>query len=472
MSRTNAITNAAQYFDSGAFLDDVQRRVGYRTESQGAESSTLHAYLCEEVTPSLAKLGFASQILENPVRSTAGPFLIAHRIEDPGLPTVLMYGHGDVVNGYESQWRDGLSPWAVTVEDDRWYGRGTADNKGQHTVNIAALASVLKARNGRLGFNVRILMEMGEEVGSPGLAEICRSLKEELHADLFLASDGPRLTADRPTVFLGSRGIVNFELSVKLRQSGFHSGNWGGLLRNPAITLAAAIACLVDGHGAISVPGLRPDGLPLPVREALSTIKVGGGADDPAIDREWGEPGLSPEERVFGWNSLEVLAIKAGNPEKPVNAIPPSAIAYCQLRFVVGTDWTKLAQHVRGHLDACGFAMVEVEVARGAPATRLSPDNPWVKWAVDSIERTSGKSVAILPNLGGTLPNEIFSDILGLPTIWVPHSYPGCSQHAPNEHLLASVAKEGLQIMAGLFWDLGEGGIPTANSSAVAQEQF
>ncbi|MFB3150201.1 MAG: M20 peptidase family dipeptidase, partial [Alphaproteobacteria bacterium] len=93
-------------------------------------------------------------------------------------------------------------------------------------------------------------------------------------------------------------------------------------------------------------------------------------------------------------------------------------------------------------------------------ATRLDPDHPWARWAVASITRTTGKPTAALPNTGGSLPNDIFADVLGLPTVWVPHSYLACSQHAPNEHLLAPVARQALRIMAGLFWDLGEPGTP------------
>ena len=81
-------------------------------------------------------------------------------------------------------------------------------------------------------------------------------------------------------------------------------------------------------------------------------------------------------------------------------------------------------------------------------------------WAAASIERTTGHAPTILPNLGGSLPNDIFVDVLGLKTIWVPHSYAGCSQHAPNEHLLAPIAREGLGLMAGLFWDLGDPDTP------------
>ena len=89
-------------------------------------------------------------------------------------------------------------------------------------------------------------------------------------------------------------------------------------------------------------------------------------------------------------------------------------------------------------------------------ATRTDPENPWVKWASRSIDSTLGEAPAILPNLGGSLPNDVFTDILGLPTVWVPHSYSACSQHAPNEHVLLPIVREGLEMMAGLFWDLGE----------------
>jgi len=162
---------------------------------------------------------------------------------------------------------------------------------------------------------------------------------------------------------------------------------------------------------------------------------------------------------VFGWCSFEVLAFRTGNPDRPVNAIPPNARAHCQLRYVVGIDPGDIVPALRRHLERGGFPMVEVEPARDGffAATRLDPDHPWVRWAVESIARTAGVRPAILPNLGGSLPNDIFADILGLPTIWVPHSYAACSQHAPNEHMLAPIARDALRLMAGLFWDLGEG---------------
>ena len=457
MSRENAIARAQLYFDDGAFQDDLTRRVAIPSTSQDpAYVGALRDYLENELVGSLEALGFSCSIVENSV-ADAGPFLIAERIEDPAALTVLTYGHGDTVRGQDDAWRDGLEPWRVVLEDGRFYGRGTADNKGQHTINLGALAALL-AERGKLGFNLRVLIETGEEKGSPGLRYICNREKDNrLKADLFIASDGPRLTADRPTIFLGARGVKSIDLAVSLRDGAHHSGNWGGLLANPGIILAHALATITDARGTIQVPEWRPP-LPETVRVALASIEIESSAHGPAIDPDWGEPGLTPSQRVFGWNSFEILAFTTGRPDAPVNAIPADARAHCQLRYVVGTDAAEIVPALRHHLDKAGFPMVEVaNPPRGdLGASRIDPDDPWVKWSIASIARTTGRAPAVLPNLGGSLPNDIFSVDMGLRTIWVPHSYAACSQHAPDEHMLASVAREGLEIMAGLFWDLGE----------------
>jgi len=155
--------------------------------------------------------------------------------------------------------------------------------------------------------------------------------------------------------------------------------------------------------------------------------------------------------------------MSCGNPQAPVNAIPASAWARCQLRFVVGVDQEDILPALRRHLVTSGLDMVQVTPSPHDgvfPATRLDPEDPWARWAQASIARTTQKSPAILPNFAGSLPNDIFSEILELPTVWVPHSYPACSQHAPNEHLPVAIAREGLAMMAGLYWDLAEPGVP------------
>jgi acetylornithine deacetylase/succinyl-diaminopimelate desuccinylase-like protein len=459
MSRNQAIARAQAYFDDGGFLADLARRVAIPSSSQEPErAGALQAYLAEEMAPVLGRLGFACRILDNP---RGPPVLIAERSENPAYPTALVYGHGDTIRGLDGEWRSGLSPWRVTVEGERIYGRGSADNKGQHSVNIGALEAVI-AERGELGFNCKFLIEMGEEVGSAGLRELCARHRGDLFkADILIGSDGPRIAPGEPTIFLGARGTYLIDLFVNLREGAHHSGNWGGIIANPAIVLAQALATITDARGALRVPEWRPT-LPQSVREALAGIAVDGGDDGPKVDPDWGEPGLTPAERVFGWNSFEILAFTAGTPERPVNAIPGTARAHCQLRYVVGTDPEAIIPALRRHLDRHGFRAVELRPGRGSffQASRVDPADPWVTWAKDSLKRTAGRAPTVLPNLGGSLPNDIFADVLGLKTIWVPHSYAGCSQHAPNEHLLAPIAREGLGLMAGLFWDLGDASTP------------
>ena len=455
MTRAHAVAAARRAFDDGGFAALLARRVAIRSESQDpASAAQLRAYVADELAPSLARLGFVCRVLDTHVAG-GGPILIATRVEEAAATTVLGYGHGDVIRGQDARWRAG-SPWLLRRDGDRLYGRGTADNKGQHTINEVALAAVLAAR-GRLGFNVKWLLETGEETGSPGLRELCVQERAALAADVLIASDGPRVAPERPTVFLGSRGARNFDVTVDLRPGAHHSGNWGGLIANPAIVLAHALASITGPRGEIRVPEWRPDSLTASVKRALADVSVNGGADGPVVDAQWGEPDLTPAERVYGWNSFEVLACTAGNPEHPVTAIPGRASAHCQLRFVVGTDPGDIVPALRRHLARAGFAQVTVTPAREGifAATRLDPEHPWVTRVTTSLEQTCGKPVAVLPNLGGSLPNDVFADVLGLPTVWIPHSYAGCSQHAPDEHLLAPVAREALGLMAGLWWDLG-----------------
>jgi acetylornithine deacetylase/succinyl-diaminopimelate desuccinylase-like protein len=455
VTRSLALEYASDYFDSGAFLADLTRRVAFQTESGLPDRRPdLTAYLEREMLPVASRLGATARVLDNP--GDGGPLLIARRHEGDDLLTVLTYGHADVVAAEPRRWRAGLDPWRVTVEHDRWYGRGTADNKGQHTINLAALEQVLRARGGRLGFNLVILIETSEESGSPGLSEFCARHRDELAANLLIASDGPRVAAGQPTVFLGSRGSAGFTVRVALRDRSYHSGNWGGLLRNPATVLAAAIACLVDSRGRILVPALRTPPIPDAVKNALTTIPVGGEPGDPEIDQDWGEPGLTPAERAIAGNALEVLSMAAGNPDTPVNAIPGSAHAHCQLRFVAGTDVTGMTAALRAHLDQHGFGMVTIAPGHVMNASRTDPAHPWVQFALASLERTERTRPALLPNLGGSLPNDVFTGQLALPTIWIPHSYPACAQHAPDEHLLAPLARQALRLMTGLFWDIGD----------------
>ena len=466
MPRDVAIAAAQGTLDSGEFETELARLVAEPTESQRPEGLPhCRRYLTDFMAPRFEAMGFSVRLFDNPAPG-AGPVLLATRIEGADLPTVLGYGHGDVVRGMEGRWTKGAGPWVTAREGERLYGRGTADNKGQHLIDMTALRAVLDTR-GRLGFNAKFMIETGEETGSRGLGEIISANREAFSADVMIGSDGPRVRPERPTVSLGCRGAVNFDLVVRLREGGHHSGNWGGALADPAAILAHALATVVGPTGRIEVPEWRPAPPSNLVRSLLADVTLDPGPEGPVPDPDWGEPGLSPAENVHAFNSFAVLAMAAGDMANPVNAIQPEARAHCQLRFIAGTDVEGILPALRRHLDARGFERVEIAAPSGGndggfAASRTEPDHPWAVRVRESLARTAGAPPAVIPQMGGSICNEIFTELLGIPAIWLPHSYSACSQHAPDEHVLMPLCREALGLMAGLYWDLGEGGAAAA----------
>lgn len=454
--RSTVTDGAAALAQDGRFLEILRGRIAVPTESQNADRlPDLYRYLTDQIAPALEPLGFTCRILDNPVEG-GGPFLIAQRIEDPALPTVLGYGHGDVVRGIPEQWRDGLDPWRVTVEGERWYGRGSADNKGQHSIWIAALETVLKAR-GRLGFNAKFVIETSEEIGSVGLDLLLETEAEALACDVLLASDGPRLERDKVDIKLGNRGAFAFDLRVKLREGSRHSGHWGGVLEDPGLILAHALASITTPRGRILIDDWLPKSVPEKVTAALKGITVDPSDPTLVMPDDWGEARLSRAEKMYGWTSFIVLAYVTGAPEKPINGVQPEAYARCQIRYTADADETRFIPALREHLDRHGFQQVMIEnlPLNRFPAWRTDPDNPWVEKVMASVEQTIGYAPTLMPNSSGGLPSEIFARHLGCPVIWIPHSYGGCKQHGPDEHLLQPIVEQGLAIMAGLFWDIG-----------------
>ena len=222
--------------------------------------------------------------------------------------------------------------------------------------------------------------------------------------------------------------------------------------------LTHALASIMDRRGKILVRDwLPPNGVPAAVRAVLDGCPVGGGGEAASIDPDWGEPGLTPAEKIYGWNSFIVLAMISGRPEAPVNAVAPNARANCQIRYTVDTDPAGFEAALRRHLDEHGFPEVRIEhPGIRMAASRTDPSNPWVRWTVASMERSLGKRVQVIPNSSGGLPGDVFVDHLGTPLVWIPHSYNGCKQHGPDEHLIPATAREGIAAFAGIWWDLGD----------------
>jgi acetylornithine deacetylase/succinyl-diaminopimelate desuccinylase-like protein len=455
-TRSTAIERARGYLDSGSFLETLGRLVAVQSESHPPDrKSELERYCHAVLGPYLQNLGFDLDIFGNPLPQH-GPFLVARRHENPTLPTVLVYGHGDVVRAMPERWRQGLDPWTLKVEGKRVYGRGTVDNKGQHLIAIEGLRSVIEER-GSLGFNATVLIEMGEEAGSPGLQEFLTAQSDLLAADVFIALDGPRQSMEVPDITLGTRGGLSVDLIVDLREGSHHSGHWGGLLKDPAVVLSHAIASMISREGRILVEGWRPRDVPEAVRTASRAVRVKDLAGAPVPDNDWGEPCLTRTERIYSWNSAIVLSMISGQPENPVPAVSGFAKARIQLRHTVDTRAEDVAPALRAHLDAKGFAEVAVNLVDERdmfPPSRTDPEHPWVQFVAGSMRETVRDAPNIIPTIGASGPSEYFHQALGVPVMWLPQSYGGCGQHGPDEHGLIDLYRDGLALMAGVFWDI------------------
>ena len=470
ISRIAAIQAAKALYDDGTFLGHLAALVAVPTESNPpAHKADLVRYCTDILGPIVEELGFTVSILDNP-EARHGPVLLATRVENSTLPTVLIYGHGDVVRAMPERWRSGLNPWILTVERDRIYGRGVVDNKGQHLLAIEALGAVLAVR-GKLGFNAKLFIETGEEAGSPGLRAILQQHRDACAADVFIALDGLRQSTLIPEVALGTRGGVSMDLVITLREGGFHSGHWGGLLTDPAVIMSHAIASIISQDGRILVPGWTPSAIPDAVRAACADIVVDEVAGSTTPDPGWGEPEMTRAERIFMWTSAVVLSNTSGQPESPVNAVAGSARARIQVRHTVDVAADGLLGALRVHLDGKGFGNVQVVPVQerdAFPASRTASDDPWVQRVIRSMTATSGRPPNVVPNIGASGPSELFRQELSTPVIWVPFSYGGCNQHGPDEHGLASLFREGLGLMAGIWWDIGAEFSPARQTSGEA----
>ncbi len=462
-ARAAAIQRATAFVDDGRFEADLAARVAVPTESQVPERfKELGRYQRDLMAPAFESMGFENVTLDNPVAGR-GPVLVASRIEDPSLPTVLLYGHGDVVRSVGSEWENGRDPYITSREGDRLYGRGVVDNKGQHTLAMLALEAVLAERS-RLGFNAKFMIETGEEQGSPGLDALLQQHNEVFQADAFLGFDGPRKSFSRLDLNLGCRGGVFFSLVVDLERSGgLHSGHFGGVLPDAAIILAQALATITTPKGRILLEDWLPKHVPNSVRAACHDIIADPVEGMPQPDPEWGFTELSEHEKVLAWTSFIVLAMSAGNPDNPVNAVPSYAKATCQIRHTVDVPAEVFVPALRTHLDAHGFEDIAIDTNIGRDqflASRTDPDDPWVQHFRQSIIETTGEEPNILPSSSGSNPSEIFKARLGVPVVWFPSSYAGCNQHGANEHGLVSLFREGIQAATGIFWDLGSDAWP------------
>jgi acetylornithine deacetylase/succinyl-diaminopimelate desuccinylase-like protein len=396
--------------------------------------------------------------LEATIEATAGwPLVLGHRAGPPGAPTVLVYGHYDV------QPPDPLEDWASPpfepeVRDGRLYGRGGADNKGQHLAQLLAVESLLATR-GELPCTVKVLLDGEEEIGSPHLAGFGDARRELLAADLVIWSDGPVDPGGGWRLVFGVRGIASFELRARGANRSLHSGNWGGVVPNPLWTLVQLLATMRDPQGRITVDGFGDEVEPLgPMeREALGRLPV----DVEAVKADLGLEELdAPVERGFAerlaaWPTLTINGLHGGYGGQGTQTVLPSrAVAKCDVRLVhaqrAGDVYDKLEAHVRRHAPG-----VELVRQGSMEPSRTPMGSPWTAPIRAGMATAQGTDPLLVPVLGGSLPLHVFTGVLGLPTFGIPLGNPDQANHAPNENLDLERFHTGIKTAAAVLEKLG-----------------
>src|SRR4051794_10508921 len=350
------------------------------------------------------------------VPTSAHPMVLGRWEKKPRQPTILLYGHYDVQPPDPLELWDS-PPFEPTIRDGRIYARGIGDNKGQHFAQILAIESHL-AVHGELPCNVIFLLEGEEEVGSPHIADFVREHRDLLKADLAVTADGPMHPSGRPTVKLGSRGVISFDLRVKHANRDVHSGNFGGVVPNPLWTLVHLLATMKNDRGEITIDGFN-DAVQAPSKEELeAAARLPLDLDE--VKRSLGLSRLdAPAERDYYERlcfrpTLTINGLHGGyGGPGSKTVLPHEAVAKCDIRLVEAQTpddiFAKVAAHVRRHAPEVEF------VPQGSMAPSKTPlDSPYAETIREAIVAAQGVEPLLYPTTGGSLPDYVFTKILGI----------------------------------------------------------
>jgi acetylornithine deacetylase/succinyl-diaminopimelate desuccinylase-like protein len=411
----------------------------------------------------LDRLDFAPSLLPTP----GWPMVVGRRFDQPGAPTVLLYGHYDVQPPEPlDEWLS--PPFEPTIRDGRLYARGAGDNKGQHFAQLLALESLL-AVNGRLPCNVIVLLEGEEEVGSPHLADFVRAQRDLLTADLVITADGPVAENGRSVIEFGVRGVLSFELQAYGANRDLHSGSYGGVAPNPLWTLVHLLATMKNPQGEITIEGFYDNVLPpTPLEQAaLDTLPL----DEAAIRRELGldhfdAPLERPYyERLACWPTLTINGLHGGyGGAGSKTVLPHRAVAKCDIRLVGGQTVdeisAKVAAHARRHAPE-----VTLRFQGGMDPSKTPLDSPYVAPLRQAILAAQGEEPLLVPAMGGSLPDYVFTKLLGIPAFTIPYANADEANHAPNENLELARFWRGIKTGAALLTSLGQMRSPVSPGS-------
>lgn len=403
---------------------------------KSVSSQRVHHFDCEQCAQFLQD-ELSAMGMESRIYPTAGlPIVYAEKIQNPNLPTILVYGHYDVQPPEPLElWNN--PPFEPLIYDNKIFARGSSDDKGQVFLQLKAFHAMLAVNE--LPVNVKFLIEGEEEIGSDNLGVFIRKNKQLLQTDLILISDTAMHALDVPSIDVGLRGICAFEIQLNGPNRDLHSGNYGGGILNPILALSRILNQLQDADGRILVPDFYADVLPLSneFRQLINTLPFDKTKWYNSLGTsEWGEPGYSVLERISLRPTLEVNGIWGGyQGDGSKTIIPASASAKITCRLVANQNPAKTYQLLKDYIKKISPNPVKLTLLEqhGGNAYSMPLDHLAYKAATEAIDKVFGKKP--LPKCsGGSIPIVAeFEEVLEVKSLLLGFGLEDDNLHSPNE---------------------------------------
>ncbi|MHA2098913.1 MAG: M20/M25/M40 family metallo-hydrolase [Candidatus Kariarchaeaceae archaeon] len=388
------------------------------------------------------------------IPSSGNDVLFGHSLSDPNNPSVLLYGHYDVQpEGDVDLWDS--PPFVATKVGNKLFGRGTADNKGQHYAHLLGIRYFRKNYPEEFSkVNIKFILDGDEELGSFSLPEVVENNKDLLTADFVIVSDGPSLVETAPTIVGGVRGIVSFQVKIKHNQIDLHSGNFGGVARSAAFDALNLISSMINKDGKVLIAGFYDD------IDELSNLEQGALQNlEPVYEKIMSDRGITPAIRPDNhshqflneaWPTLNINGLETGGVKNQRRTIIPSeAYVSIDCRLVAKQDPEKIKRAVENHITSWAKEIgvenaVDIDMEGAMAPSTSSLNSEYLPIIKEATTRGFGVHPVLVPRLGGSLPIQLFPRILNKPVFLVPYALPDENNHSPNENLDLDYFKSGV----------------------------
>jgi len=365
-------------------------------------------------------------------------------------PTVLVYGHYDVVPAaMEDGWH--TEPFEPVEKDGKIYARGATDDKGQLFIHVKALESYLKTA-GSAPVNVKFLLEGEEEVSSPNLVPFIKDHLDLLSADVCVISDSSMRSIDEPAILHSLRGMTYIEIEVEGPSDDLHSGLWGGAAHNPALALVEILGKLYNPDHTIAVPGFYDDVVPLTDEERAMIAKTDLSEEQyrqsTGVPALWGDANYTIRERISARPTLDINGMWSGwTGPGPKTIVPAKAGAKLSSRLVGNQDAHKIYDLLKSYIESLAPPTVNVSVkllTTGKPAL-FSFDIPEMQAAARAYEKGWGAK-PLFTRGGGSIPvvAEI-ADLMKIPVVMMGYGLDDDGLHSPNERYSIEMFERGIE---------------------------